>query len=70
MPVSRSIETMPDDQVERPRMMAADHAQVLTLAERAGLTTYDASYLWLARVPGAALVTLDPRLAKAAEILT
>jgi predicted nucleic acid-binding protein len=39
-----------------------DHAEVLSLAERIGLTAYDASYLWLARRTGAELVTLDRRL--------
>jgi predicted nucleic acid-binding protein len=39
-----------------------DHGEVLGLAERIGLTAYDASYLWLARRTGAELVTLDRRL--------
>jgi predicted nucleic acid-binding protein len=43
-----------------------DHGEALGLAERTGLTTYDASYLWLARRTGAELVTLDRRLATAA----
>ena len=43
-----------------------DHGEVLGLAERTGLTTYDASYLWLARRLGAELVTLDRRLEAAA----
>jgi predicted nucleic acid-binding protein len=43
-----------------------DHGEVLGLAERTGLTTYDASYLWLARRTGAELVTLDRRLEAAA----
>ncbi|MBW2066555.1 MAG: type II toxin-antitoxin system VapC family toxin [Deltaproteobacteria bacterium] len=42
-----------------------DHAEVVLLAERHWLTTYDASYLWLARRLGAELVTLDQRLEKA-----
>ena len=37
------------------------------LAERAGLTIYDAAYLWLARSIGAALVTLDEGLESAAR---
>jgi len=36
------------------------------LAEREGLTVYDAAYLWLARSLGAELVTLDTRLEAAA----
>jgi predicted nucleic acid-binding protein len=43
-----------------------DHGEVLGLAERIGLTAYDASYLWLARRTGAELVTLDGRLEAAA----
>jgi predicted nucleic acid-binding protein len=40
-------------------------AEVLILAEQTGLTSYDASYLWLARRLNAELVTLDKQLAKA-----
>lgn len=39
-----------------------DHAAALRLADRSGLTTYDASYLWLAQKLEAELVTLDKRL--------
>ena len=42
-----------------------DHAETVVLAERSGLTAYDASYIWLARRTGAELVTLDGRLAMA-----
>lgn len=42
-----------------------DYAAVLVLADRTGLTVYDASYLWLARSLGAELVTLDVKLAQA-----
>ena len=45
-----------------------DPEQVLSLAERARLTFYDASYLWLAHQLDAELVTLDRRLAEAAEM--
>lgn len=41
--------------------------EALVLAEDAGLTIYDASYLWLARKLGAELVTLDRRLSRAAN---
>jgi predicted nucleic acid-binding protein len=37
---------------------------VLFLAEREGLTAYDASYLWLARELGVDLVSLDGALAE------
>jgi Predicted nucleic acid-binding protein, contains PIN domain len=40
--------------------------EVVKLAEQAGLTAYDASYLWLARRLQAELVTLDGQLARAA----
>jgi len=43
-------------------MVDVDHRDALALAERTGLTAYDASYLWLARTLGAELVTLDRRL--------
>ncbi|HZT90151.1 MAG TPA: type II toxin-antitoxin system VapC family toxin [Stellaceae bacterium] len=45
--------------------VAAGCAASLDLAEAAGLTAYDASYLWLARALGAELVTLDRKLAAA-----
>ena len=43
-------------------VVAVDQGEVLGVAERSGLTAYDASYLWLARTMGAELVTLDSRL--------
>jgi predicted nucleic acid-binding protein len=46
--------------------MPVDHDAVLDLALTTGLTAYDASYLWLARVFRAELVTLDRQLATAA----
>ena len=47
--------------------IAVDHDAALELAQESGLTVYDASYLWLARVLGAELITLDRQLAVAAE---
>lgn len=44
-----------------------DHADVVLLARATGLSTYDASYLWLAGSLGADLVTLDARLARAGD---
>jgi len=41
----------------------ADHAAVLQLVLDTGLTTYDASYLYLARSLGVPLLTFDERLA-------
>jgi predicted nucleic acid-binding protein len=46
-----------------------DMVQVLALAAATGLTTYDASYLWVAKSLGVTLVTLDRELAQAAERL-
>jgi predicted nucleic acid-binding protein len=43
-----------------------DPQEVLRLAASLKLSAYDASYLWLARVLGAELVTLDDKLQKAA----
>ena len=40
-----------------------DHLEVLRLALERGLTTYDASYLYLARSLGVPLLTFDGRLA-------
>ena len=39
------------------------------LVEQTGLTAYDAAYLWIGRLLGAPIVTLDVRLAKAAHKL-
>jgi predicted nucleic acid-binding protein len=50
-----------------PETLEIDHNEVVDLAIRASLTTYDASYLWLAVDLGVELVTLDRRLAAAAE---
>ena len=47
--------------------MDVDHADAALVAIETGLSTYDASYLWLAGSLGADLVTLDARLASAAE---
>src|SRR5271166_4371692 len=39
-----------------------NHTEVLQVAERTGLTAYDASYFWLARQLGLELVSLDKKL--------
>jgi predicted nucleic acid-binding protein len=44
-------------------------AEAIALAERTKLSFYDASYLWLARALDAELVTLDEKLARAANAL-
>lgn len=44
-----------------------DHLAVLRLALDANLTTYDACYLYLARMLGAPLATFDQRLARATQ---
>lgn len=49
----------------RVEIVAVDHAAVVDLAEAAGLTAYDASYLWVAKALDAELVTLDRKLAAA-----
>jgi len=46
-----------------------DLGEAIILAERAKLTVYDASYLWLAHALGAELVTLDEKLAHADKAL-
>jgi predicted nucleic acid-binding protein len=45
-----------------------DHIAVMHLALDAGLTTYDACYLYVARSMGANLATFDKRLAKASQV--
>ena len=50
-------------------IVAVDHLAALPLAEDCGLTSYDASYLWLARQLGGELVTLDRPLGRAAAAL-
>jgi len=44
-----------------------DQADVLTIALATGLSSYDASYLYLARKLGAELVTLDKKLQAASD---
>lgn len=44
-------------------VVEVDQGEALVLAERSGLSAYDASYLWLARRVSAELVTLDRQLA-------
>lgn len=45
------------------RWLPVDHVATLRLALKEGVTTYDASYLFLARSLGLPLVTFDERLA-------
>jgi predicted nucleic acid-binding protein len=51
----------------RVEEVTVDHSVVLEVAAETGLTTYDASYLWLADELGAELVTLDRELARVAD---
>jgi predicted nucleic acid-binding protein len=48
------------------RTAEVDHHAIIALSERIALTTYDASYLWLAQELGGDLVTLDQKLARIA----
>jgi predicted nucleic acid-binding protein len=48
-------------------VVEVDHSKVIELARKANLTSYDASYLWLALHLGGELVTLDRKLRKAAS---
>ena len=50
-------------------IVAIDHLAVVPLAEHFRLTSYDASYLWLAQRLGGELVTLDRPLGRAAAVL-
>ncbi len=47
-------------------LVDVEHDEVLGLAERCGLTAYDASYLWLAQRMRLQLITLDRQLAAGA----
>lgn len=47
--------------------LPVDHLAVFWLALDTGLTTYDASYLWLARAMSVPLVTFDERLARISD---
>ena len=49
------------------RWRDVDHASALRMALDADLTTYDASYLYLAQALSIPLVTFDRRLAQAAR---
>lgn len=44
------------------RLVEVDQAAAVELALEKGLTTYDAAYLWVARLCGAPLITFDERL--------
>jgi predicted nucleic acid-binding protein len=47
-------------------ILEVDQVAVVELARTTGLTTYDASYLWLARHVQGELVTLDRKIRKSA----
>jgi len=49
-------------------LVTVDHASVLSVAEQCSLTSYDASYLWLARRLGGELITLDRQLRRAMSV--
>ncbi len=50
-------------------IVGVNQAEVVDLADETGLTTYDASYLWLADHLKGDLVTLDGKLKRAAKAL-
>jgi predicted nucleic acid-binding protein len=43
-------------------LVEVDHMQTVVMARKTGLTTYDASYLWLAHELGGELISLDKQL--------
>ena len=51
------------------RFRGIDQREVVRLGLSTGLTTYDATYLWLARALSMPLVTLDKKLAAHAQTL-
>ncbi len=50
-------------------IVEVDHWAIVNLADKTGLTTYDASYLWLAEHLKAELITLDVKMQRAAKSL-
>ncbi len=48
------------------RFVAVDFAAVLRLSLETGLTTYDASYMYVSRAQGVPLVTFDNKLSRVA----
>ncbi len=50
-------------------IIAVEHSEVIGLAGDTGLSTYDASYLWLAHALGGELVTLDRKMIEMAARL-
>jgi len=48
-------------------VLDVDHLEVIELARETGLTSYDASYLWLALHLKGKLITLDKKLLKVAS---
>ena len=48
-------------------IIEVDHLAVIELAKDTGLTTYDASYLWLASELQGELVTLDAKIHRATK---
>ena len=50
-------------------IVEVDHWAVVTLADETGLTTYDASYLWLAGHLNGELITLDGKMQRPAKSL-
>jgi len=50
-------------------IVAVDHWAVVNLADEIGLTTYDASELWLAGRLKGELITLDGKMQRAAKSL-
>lgn len=51
------------------RQIKVDPIETTVLADEAGVTAYDAAYLWLALAHGAPLVTLDQKLGRVAASL-
>ena len=48
------------------KIVEVEHSEVVQLAKEVGITTYDASYLWVTLQLGGELVTLDEKMRKAA----
>ena len=46
-------------------MVEVEHSEVVELAKEVGITTYDASYLWVTLQLGGELITLDEKMRRA-----
>lgn len=66
-PITQGLE---DALIMDVALIAPDHAETLRLSLQTGLTTYDASYLYVSLLLDAPLVTFDNRLQQAYDAIS